>query len=93
MIPPGTPLPAITFHSLDGKGLCRVAIQPSPRPVFIKEGQFEHRQLDAAADDEGSHRLLPEPLEIRVNDSERREQWSRSHSNASTILTRNWSSV
>jgi len=25
-----------------GKDLCRVAIQPSPRPVFIKEGQFEH---------------------------------------------------
>jgi hypothetical protein len=28
--------------SLDGKDLCRVAIQPSPRPAFIKEGQFEH---------------------------------------------------
>lgn len=26
----------------DGKDLCRGAIQPSPRPVFIKEGQFEH---------------------------------------------------
>lgn len=25
-----------------GKDLCRVAMQPSPRPVFIKEGQFEH---------------------------------------------------
>jgi hypothetical protein len=22
--------------------VCRVAIQPSPRPVFIKEGRFEH---------------------------------------------------
>jgi predicted HTH transcriptional regulator len=33
---------AITFHSLDGKDLCRIAMQPSPRPVFIKEGQFEH---------------------------------------------------
>ena len=32
----------VTFHSIDGKDLCRVAIQPSPRPVFIKEGQFEH---------------------------------------------------
>ena len=37
-----TPQLGITFHSLDGKDLCRVAIQPSPRPVFIKEGQFEH---------------------------------------------------
>lgn len=25
--------------------LCRVAIQPSPRPVFIKEGQFEHMYI------------------------------------------------
>jgi len=25
-----------------GKDLCRVAVQPSPRPVFIKEGRFEH---------------------------------------------------
>ena len=32
-----TPQLAITFHSIDGKDLCRVAIQPSPRPVFIKE--------------------------------------------------------
>ena len=23
-------------------GPCHVAIHPSPRPVFIKEGQFEH---------------------------------------------------
>jgi predicted HTH transcriptional regulator len=37
-----TPQLAITFHSLDGKDLCRVVIQPSPHPVFIKEGQFEH---------------------------------------------------
>ena len=37
-----TPQLAITFRSIDGKDLCRVAIQPSPRPVFIKEGQFEH---------------------------------------------------
>ena len=32
----------ITFHSIDGKDLCRVAIQPSPRPVFIKDGTDEH---------------------------------------------------
>ncbi|MBI4517212.1 MAG: ATP-binding protein [Deltaproteobacteria bacterium] len=40
-----TPQLGITFHSLDGKDLCLVAIQPSPRPVFIKEGQFEHLYL------------------------------------------------
>jgi hypothetical protein len=26
----------------NGDGFCRVAIQPSPRPVFIKEGIGEH---------------------------------------------------
>ena len=26
------------FHSLDGKDLCCVAIQPSSLPVFIKDG-------------------------------------------------------
>ncbi|MBI1817277.1 MAG: hypothetical protein HYR72_20080 [Deltaproteobacteria bacterium] len=26
----------------NGDGFCRVAIQPSPRPVFIKEGDEEH---------------------------------------------------
>jgi hypothetical protein len=28
--------------ALDTKRLCRIATQPSPRPVFVKEGQFEH---------------------------------------------------
>lgn len=37
-----TPQLGITFHGLDGKDLCRVAIQPSPRPVFIRKGQLEH---------------------------------------------------
>lgn len=32
---------AIPFHSLDGNDLCRVAIEPIPRPVFIKDGAFE----------------------------------------------------
>jgi predicted HTH transcriptional regulator len=35
----------ITFHSLDGNDLARVAVQPSPRPVFIKEGQFKHMYI------------------------------------------------
>jgi hypothetical protein len=29
-------------HVPDGKDFSRVAMQPSPRPVFITEGQFEH---------------------------------------------------
>ena len=33
---------AITFHQADGKDLCRVAVSPSPHPVFIKEGVDEH---------------------------------------------------
>jgi predicted HTH transcriptional regulator len=37
-----SPQLGITFHSLDGKDLCRVAIQPSQRPVFIKEGVDKH---------------------------------------------------
>jgi predicted HTH transcriptional regulator len=37
-----TPQLGITFHALDGKDFCRVAIQPSPPPVFIKEGVDEH---------------------------------------------------
>jgi hypothetical protein len=24
------------------KDFCRVAIRPSPQPVFVREGQFEH---------------------------------------------------
>ena len=30
----------ITFHPIDGKDPCRVAIQPSPPPVYVKDGQF-----------------------------------------------------
>jgi hypothetical protein len=37
-----SPQLAITFHAVDGKDLCRVGVQPSPRPVFIKDGNFEH---------------------------------------------------
>jgi predicted HTH transcriptional regulator len=44
----------ITCDEADGKDLCRVAIQPSPRPVFINEGQFEHLYIRTA----NSTRLL-----------------------------------
>ena len=37
-----SPCIRITFHQADGRDLCRVAVAASPRPVFIKEGQFEH---------------------------------------------------
>lgn len=33
-----TPAIRTTFHDIDGKEVCRVAISPSPRPVFLKEG-------------------------------------------------------
>ena len=37
-----TPQLNITFHTLDGKDLCRITVQSSPRPVFIEEGVDEH---------------------------------------------------
>ena len=32
-----SPLISITFHNVDGKGLCQVAVKPSPKPAFVKE--------------------------------------------------------
>jgi hypothetical protein len=37
-----SPCIRITFHQAEGKDLCRVAVSPSPRPVYVKDGQFEH---------------------------------------------------
>lgn len=31
----------VTFHPLDGKEVCRVTVEKSPRPVFLKEGNDE----------------------------------------------------
>lgn len=33
---------ARAVHQADGKDLCCVAVQPSPRPVFIRDGTDEH---------------------------------------------------
>ncbi|MBI4517215.1 MAG: hypothetical protein HY699_15525 [Deltaproteobacteria bacterium] len=49
---------AITFRALGGKDLSCVAIQPRPRPVFIKEGQFEHLYIRTG----NSTRLLTAPV-------------------------------
>ncbi len=37
-----SPLIQITFHILEGKDICKVTVQPSPKPVFVKEGNNEH---------------------------------------------------
>jgi len=31
----------VTFHPLDGKEVCQVAVSRSPRPVYLKEGNDE----------------------------------------------------
>lgn len=37
-----SPLIRITFHDIDGKDVCQVAFKPSPRPIFVKDGNAEH---------------------------------------------------
>jgi hypothetical protein len=37
-----SPLIRITFHDIDGKDVCQVALKPSPRPIFVKDGNAEH---------------------------------------------------
>jgi hypothetical protein len=37
-----SPAVRITFHSLDGKQVCRVITQPAPRPIWVKEAAEEH---------------------------------------------------
>jgi hypothetical protein len=32
-----SPLISITFHNVDGKDVCRVAVKPSPKPAFVRE--------------------------------------------------------
>jgi hypothetical protein len=38
---------SISFHELDGKDVAKVAVQRSPRPVFVKEGNQEHLYIRA----------------------------------------------
>ena len=37
-----SPLIRMTFHDIDGKDVCQVAFKPSPRPIFVKDGNAEH---------------------------------------------------
>ena len=37
-----SPLILITFHDIDGKDVCQLALKSSPRPVFVKDGNGEH---------------------------------------------------
>jgi Putative DNA-binding domain/Eco57I restriction-modification methylase len=36
------PFIQITFHELEGKDICRVVVKPSPRPIYVKDGQEEY---------------------------------------------------
>jgi len=49
-----SPLIRITFHEIDGKDVCQLALKPSPRPIFVKEGIAEHLFIRAG----NSTRLL-----------------------------------
>jgi len=37
-----SPLMRITFHDIDGKDVCQLALKPSPKPIFVKDGNSEH---------------------------------------------------
>jgi hypothetical protein len=37
-----SPLIRTTFHNIDGKDVCQLVFKPSPRPVFVKDGNSEH---------------------------------------------------
>ncbi|MFB2982633.1 hypothetical protein [Microseira sp. BLCC-F43] len=32
----------ISFGEVEGKDVCRIRVSPSPRPVYIKDGQDEY---------------------------------------------------
>ena len=37
-----SPLIRITFHEIESKEVCQIVFGPSPRPLFIREGNAEH---------------------------------------------------
>lgn len=37
-----SPFMGITFHDIDGKEVCQLVFKPSPRPIFVKDGNSEH---------------------------------------------------
>jgi predicted HTH transcriptional regulator len=49
-----SPLIRISFHQIDRKDICQLAFKPSPRPVFVKDGNGEHLYIRAG----NSTRLL-----------------------------------
>ena len=49
-----SPLIRISFHDTDGKEVCQLALKPSPRPMFVKDGNGEHLYIRAG----NSTRLL-----------------------------------
>ena len=36
-----------SFHELDGKQVCRITIEPAPRPVWVKEGNEDQLYVRA----------------------------------------------
>ena len=42
-----TPLFNITFHQTEGQDVVRIGVKPSPKPVFVKDGQGEHLYIRA----------------------------------------------
>jgi hypothetical protein len=49
-----SPLIQISFHQVDGKDVCRIIAKPSPKPVFVKDGNNDHLFIRAG----NSTRLL-----------------------------------
>ena len=37
-----SPLLRTSFHTVDGKEICKVVVAPSPRPVFLEDGKGKH---------------------------------------------------
>ncbi|HMF57576.1 MAG TPA: RNA-binding domain-containing protein, partial [Pyrinomonadaceae bacterium] len=42
-----TPLLDITFHQTEAQDVVRVSVKPSPKPIFVKDGQGEHLYIRA----------------------------------------------
>lgn len=38
----------VSFGQVEGKDVCRVTVSPSPRPVYIKDGQEEYFYIRAS---------------------------------------------
>ncbi len=49
-----SPLICVTFHVIDGKDVCQLALKSSPKPMFVKDGNSEHLYIRAG----NSTRLL-----------------------------------